>query len=161
MGVSGCGKSSVGASLAAALGLTFVEGDTLHPRANVEKMSKGIALDDADRWPWLEEIGAALRSGSGAGVVVSCSALKRSYRQTLRQAANGALQIVFLQGSRAVLEQRLQQRPDHFMPATLLQSQLETLENPSDETGVITVDIDQPLPVICDSALRAILRVGF
>lgn len=160
MGVSGCGKSSVGGTLAASLGLAFVEGDTLHPPANVEKMTRGIALDDSDRWPWLDEIGVVLRSGSGAGVVVSCSALKRSYREALRQAANGALEIVFLEGSAAVLEERLRQRSDHFMPAALLQSQLDTLEIPTDETGVITVDIDQPLPVICDIALRAVLRTG-
>jgi gluconokinase len=159
MGVSGCGKSSVGEALAARLDLAFVEGDTLHPLANVQKMSKGIALTDVDRWPWLHEIGAILSAGKGPGVVVSCSALKRTYRESLRRAANGSLHIVFLQGSRALLESRLQQRRDHFMPAALLQTQLDTLEIPTGETGVITVDIDQPLPVICDIAFRAISQM--
>ena len=106
MGVSGCGKSSVGAMLAARLGLAFVEGDMLHPPANVEKMSQGVALSDADRWPWLDKVRGAFSAAEGAGVVVTCSALKASYRDHLRRAANGDLQIVFLHGANTVLQRR-------------------------------------------------------
>ncbi|TIM33880.1 MAG: gluconokinase, partial [Mesorhizobium sp.] len=96
MGVSGCGKTSIGEGIAARLGIGFVEGDALHPIQNVEKMSAGVPLDDADRWPWLDLVGRALRTAQGDGLVVTCSALKKAYRDRLRQAAGGDLVFVFL-----------------------------------------------------------------
>ena len=156
MGVSGCGKTSVAEGLAAALGAGFLEGDQLHPQANIDKMSKGIPLTDADRWPWLDRIGAELRAvtGAGAPIVASCSALKRAYRDRLRAEAGGDLSFVFLRGSRELLIGRMQERKGHFMPASLLDSQLATLEDPSGEVGVVTVDIDAPLDEIVATSLQ-------
>lgn len=156
MGVSGCGKTSVAEGLAAALGAGFLEGDQLHPQANIDKMSKGIPLTDADRWPWLDRIGAELHTvtGAGAPIVASCSALKRAYRDRLRAEAGGDLSFVFLRGSRELLIGRMQERKGHFMPASLLDSQLATLEDPSGEEGVVTVDIDAPLDEIVATSLE-------
>ncbi|MBY4633044.1 gluconokinase [Rhizobium croatiense] len=147
MGVSGCGKSSVGAGIAARNGVRFVEGDQLHPAANVEKMAQGIPLTDADRLPWLDRIGDEIKTAQKRpqGLVISCSALKRSYRDRLRQAAGGRLAFVFLEGSRDLLLSRMQARQGHFMPASLLDSQLQTLEPPTGEAGVVTVAIDRAL----------------
>ncbi|MCF3640825.1 gluconokinase [Rhizobium sp. TRM95111] len=158
MGVSGCGKTSVAEGLAAALGLEFVEGDRLHPAANVEKMSRGIALTDDDRWPWLDVIGGEIAAGvaRGKGIVVSCSALRRTYRDRLRSAAGGPLAFVFLKGSRELLLTRMQARKDHFMPVSLLDSQLATLEDPSGEPGVVTVDIAAPIAAIVTAAARGL-----
>ena len=144
MGVSGSGKTTVGAALADALGMEFVDGDSLHPEANVAKMAAGIPLDDADRAPWLDAIGAVLAAGP---VVVACSALKRAYRDRLRAAAP-ALQLVFLDGDRDVLAERMAARPGHFMPASLLDSQLATLERPGPDERALTVDIDEPVAMI-------------
>ncbi|UVK41349.1 gluconokinase [Mesorhizobium sp. AR10] len=162
MGVSGCGKTRVGVEIAARLRLAFVEGDTLHPRGNVEKMSVGIPLTDDDRWPWLNLVGAALRQAheEGRGLVVSCSALKKSYRDRLRHATGGPLFFVFLQGSRAVLQARLAARRDHFFPPALLDSQLSALENPDNEKLVVTVDIDAPVDSITDAALAGLGDFG-
>lgn len=155
MGVSGCGKTSVGAGMAERLRCPFVEGDSLHPPANIEKMSAGIPLTDDDRWPWLDVIGARLAESHACGesLVVSCSALKRSYRDRLRQAAGGKLSFVFLEGPRAVLEARMTTRPGHFMPASLLDSQFATLEVPTGEPGVITIDLTLPLESIISQAV--------
>ena len=144
MGVSGSGKTTVGAALAHALGLEFVDGDALHPAANVAKMAAGIPLDDADRAPWLDAIGAVLAAGP---VVVACSALKRVYRDRLRAAAP-TLQLIFLDGERDVLASRMAARPGHFMPASLLDSQLATLERPTPDEHALTVDIDEPAATI-------------
>ena len=140
MGVSGSGKTTVGAALADALGLRFVDGDALHPAANVAKMAAGIPLGDADRAPWLDAIGAVLAAGP---VVVACSALKRAYRDRLRAAAPG-LQLVFLDGDRALLASRMAARPGHFMPTSLLDSQLATLERPDHDEHALTADIAPP-----------------
>ena len=158
MGVSGCGKTSVAEGLAAALSAAFIEGDSLHPAANVEKMSKGIALSDADRWPWLDAVGRALSEAreEGGDVVVSCSALKKSYRDRLRAAAGDALSFVFLKGSREILLSRMAARQGHFMPASLLDSQLATLEDPTGEPGVVTVQIDRPVDAIVAAALKGL-----
>jgi len=142
MGVSGCGKSFIGSALAAALGLPFLEGDALHPIPNVQKMAAGIALTDVDRWPWLDRIGAEI-AGSKTGVVVSCSALRKAYRDRLRKAAGGPLAFVFLDGAYATLAARVSSRPAHFMPASLLDSQLATLESPAGEPLVLTQAIEQ------------------
>lgn len=158
MGVSGCGKSSVGALLAERLGLPFVEGDSLHPAANVEKMGKGIPLTDEDRWPWLETIGSLMAEtlAKGEGIVVSCSALKKVYRERLRQATGGELSFVYLSGSYELLKERMGARTGHFMPLSLLDSQLATLEVPTGEPGVVTVDIGQTVAGIVDDAMRGL-----
>lgn len=139
MGVSGCGKSRIGAALARSLGLPFVDGDSLHPQTNIAKMSQGQPLTDADRAPWLDAVGAALADGPK---VVACSALKRAYRDRIR-AASDAVTFVHLAGDRAVLQRRVNGRPGHFMPPDLLDSQLATLEAPGADEGAITVDLDQ------------------
>ena len=158
MGVSGCGKTSVAEGLAATLSAAFIEGDSLHPAANVEKMSKGIALDDADRWPWLDIIGHALSDAlaKDESVVVSCSALKKAYRDRLRAAVGGSLSFVYLRGSRDLLLARMTARRNHFMPASLLDSQLATLEDPTGEAGVVTVDIDASIDRIVAAALQGL-----
>ena len=140
MGVSGSGKTTVGAALADALGLPFVDADSLHPAANVAKMAAGIPLDDTDRAPWLDAVGAVLAAGP---VVVACSALKRAYRDRLRAAAPG-LKLVFLDGAPALLASRMAARPGHFMPTTLLDSQLATLERPEPDEHALTADIAEP-----------------
>lgn len=162
MGVSGCGKSSVGEKLAAALHLAFIEGDALHPTANVEKMSKGIPLTDEDRMPWLDRIGEDIRASlaKGEGIIVSCSALKRIYRDRLRAAAGGNLFFVYLEGSKALLTKRMGERKGHFMPASLLESQLATLEVPTGEQGVVTVDIDDTVEGIATTALNGLAALG-
>ena len=137
MGVSGAGKSSVGQALAAQLGAQFIDGDTLHPEANVQKMASGVPLTDEDRWPWLHLVGTQLSSSPGNGTIVACSALRRSYRDAIRTAAP-ATTIILLQADRPALQDRLDQRPGHFMPASLLTSQLETLEElQDDESGLM------------------------
>jgi gluconokinase len=147
MGVSGSGKTTVGAALADALGLPFVDGDALHPAANVAKMAVGIPLDDADRAPWLGAIGRVLAAGP---VVVACSALKRVYRDRLRAAAP-ALQLVLLDGGRELLASRMAARPGHFMPTTLLDSQLATLERPGPDEHALTAEIADPVAEIVTS----------
>lgn len=145
MGVSGCGKSTVGALLARRLGAEFLEGDELHPPRNIERMASGIALTDNDRRDWLLEIAHQLadaRAGRHA-LVVSCSALKRSYRDMLRTAASD-LAFVHLHAGRELLEARLQARPGHFMPSSLLESQLQTLEPPASDERAITLDAALP-----------------
>ena len=136
MGVSGTGKSTVGAALAEALGLPFVEGDDLHPSANRTKMAAGIPLTDADRAPWLDAIAAELHTP----VVVACSALKRAYRDRLREAAPD-LALVYLHGTPELLAARMEGREGHFMPTSLLRSQLDTLEAPDGDENPIGVDV--------------------
>lgn len=162
MGVSGCGKSSVGADLAARLGLSFIEGDVLHPKANVDKMAAGTPLTDEDRWPWLTIIGETMAGTleKGEGIVVSCSALKKIYRDHLRDATGGRLAFVYLEGSHALLSARMGARTGHFMPPTLLESQLATLEVPTGEPGVVTISIDQPVDSIVADALQALGKLG-
>ncbi|MHC1478731.1 gluconokinase [Frateuria aurantia] len=155
MGVSGSGKSTIGQALAEALQLPFCEGDSLHPAANIAKMSAGHPLTDEDRWPWLDLIADWIRTQlqSGHGGVVSCSALRRCYRDRLRQA--GQVRFVYLDISREVLQQRLQGR-HHFMPAALLDSQLQTLEPPSADEAPVVVEGDLDLPTTLQLALRQI-----
>jgi gluconokinase len=162
MGVSGCGKSSVGADLATRLGLPFIEGDVLHPKANVDKMAAGTPLTDEDRWPWLTIIGETIAEAlvKGEGIVVSCSALKKIYRDHLRKAAGEHLAFVYLEGSHALLSARMGARTGHFMPPALLESQLATLEVPTGEHGVVTISIDQPVDSIVADALQALGKLG-
>ncbi len=143
MGVSGCGKSSVAAGLAAALGADWIDGDDLHSAESVAKMRAGTPLSDADRWPWLDRIGARLAEATQGerGLVIACSALKRAYRDRLRAAAPG-LRFVFLDGSAELIGERLARRAGHYMPAGLLASQLQTLERPGAEEGdVLRLDV--------------------
>ncbi|MBL8327400.1 MAG: gluconokinase [Rubrivivax sp.] len=157
MGVSGCGKSTLGRGLAQALGVRYVEGDELHPPRNIERMAAGIPLTDEDRQDWLQAVGAQLSTASaaGEGLVVTCSALRRSYRDGLRAAAPG-LRLVYLRGDEALLAQRLTQRQGHYMPASLLQSQLQTLEPPAADEQPIELDIAAPSAELLAVALRAL-----
>lgn len=148
MGVSGCGKSTVGQGVAELLGLPFLEGDSLHPARNVALMAAGTPLTDSDRAGWLDTIAQRLADTPPTqGLVVSCSSLKRIYRDRLRAATPG-LQFVHLHGSRALLAARLRQRQDHYMPAALLDSQLATLEIPDADEHVLTLDIAEPTDML-------------
>lgn len=163
MGVSGSGKSTIAAGIAQVLSVNFVEGDELHSPRSVAKMKAGIALEDEDRWPWLDRIAAQLadKDRMPAGLVITCSALKRSYRDRIRRGALG-VRFVFLHGPRALVESRLAARAGHFMPSTLLGSQLHTLELPGpDEDDVFHLDISRPTTVVirlAASALRAAIE---
>jgi len=141
MGASGCGKSTLGKALAEALRVPFVEGDALHPPTNVARMAQGIALTDADRAGWLDAIGQRLGAAASAsrGLVVSCSALKRAYRDRLRAAAPD-VRFVHLHGPRELLAARMDARRDHYMPGSLLDSQLETLQRPGPDERAIEID---------------------
>jgi gluconokinase len=157
MGVSGSGKTTVGAALAHRWAAPFVDGDDLHPSANVEKMSRGNPLADEDRWPWLDLVGAVLRAAASRGtVVVSCSALRRAYRDRLRLTTHGAVRFVFLEASRAQIGERMAARSGHFMPAALVDTQFSTLEAPTaDESDVITVSADMPLEPLVETIIAA------
>jgi gluconokinase len=139
MGVSGCGKSTLGRALASKLAWRFIEGDTLHPKSNIAKMAAGLPLDDEDRRPFLEGVAHACAGDCELGVVVSCSALKRSYRDLIRSQAPDVAFLLPLVDRDQLLE-RLEKRLDHFMPASLLESQLAALELPGPDEQVIVVD---------------------
>ena len=155
MGVSGSGKSTIGALVAAALDVPFVDGDSLHPLTNVEKMAAGRPLEDADRWPWLHTVGRALADSGDAGLVMACSALKRSYRDAIRSEAAGVL-FLHLHGEREVLARRLEGRSGHFMPPSLLDSQFATLEPLGADERSVVVDVDATVPEIVDAAVAGI-----
>jgi gluconokinase len=160
MGVCGSGKTTVGERLAERLGVGFRDADEFHPRANVEKMSAGIPLTDDDRIPWLDAIGAAIRNADPGGpVVVSCSALKRAYRERIKEKAGRPVDFVFLNGPVEVLRERMNGRKGHFMPASLLDSQLATLEPPGPDEA-IAVSIEQPVDRIADRVLNALTGSG-
>lgn len=155
MGVSGCGKSTVAAGVAEALGLPMVDGDDLHLVESVAKMRAGIPLDDADRWPWLDRIGKRLREDA-PGCVVACSALKRVYRDRLREAA-APIQFVFLDGEAALIADRMAKRTGHYMQPELLASQFRTLERPgADEADVLRLDISQTISSLMTQAVAAL-----
>ena len=143
MGVAGSGKTTIGELLAHALGIPFLEGDDLHPRANIERMAHGIPLTDEDRRPWLLAIAQRLREAeqSGSGLVVTCSALKRSYRDLLRSHGAAETRFVYLRGSEPTIAERLARRRGHFMPASLLESQFAALEEPGDDEHASVFDI--------------------
>lgn len=158
MGVSGCGKTTVGRALAASAGWRYVEGDELHPPENVALMAAGTPLTDADRQGWLEKIAAVLGEAAerGEGLVVTCSALKRRYRDLLRGPAPG-LRFVFLHGPQALLAERMAARQGHYMPPSLLQSQLATLEPPAPDEAALGLPIGPP-PEALASVAGAWLR---
>jgi carbohydrate kinase (thermoresistant glucokinase family) len=145
MGVAGCGKSTAGEGLSKALGWPFRDADSYHPPANVEKMSRGVALDDADRAPWLAAIAVWIdeRRAQGAPGIVSCSALKRAYRERI-VGARPDVRLVYLRGDRQVIGRRLAARKGHFMPASLLDSQLAVLEEPGEDERPVVVDVAMP-----------------
>ena len=159
MGVSGSGKTTVGAALAQRLHVPFADGDDFHPAENVAKMSAGIPLTDADRLPWLRALAAWLREHSATGGVLSCSALRRSYRDILREGAS-TVRFVHLDGSPEVVARRVAGRPGHFMPATLVESQFATLEPlAADEAGVV-VDLDRPVDELVTATVTALGAKG-
>jgi carbohydrate kinase (thermoresistant glucokinase family) len=158
MGVSGCGKSTVSQALADRLGLDMVDGDDLHLPESVAKMRSGIALQDVDRWPWLDRIGSHLADSpdAGPGRVVACSALRRAYRDRIRARA-GQVCFLFLKGDFELIAQRMRQRVGHYMQAGLLDSQFQTLETPGpQETDVITLYITEPVELLVEQALAAL-----
>jgi len=154
MGVSGSGKSTLGALLARELACPFLEGDDFHDAQAVAKMRAGEPLDDQDRWPWLDRLGAAMSQtlASGGQVVAACSALRRPYRERLRAAISAPTRFVLLDASYDELLRRLTQRADHYMPASLLDSQLATLERPDADEAVFTLDAVLPPERLCQMA---------
>ncbi|MGM1064057.1 gluconokinase [Saccharothrix sp. Mg75] len=154
MGVSGSGKTTTGTALARRLRVAFADADDFHPLANIAKMSAGVPLDDEDRAPWLSAIGDWLAAHRDVGGVVTCSALKRAFRDGLRAAAP-AVRFVHLSGDPDVVRARVAARPDHFMPATLVASQFAALEPlEPDEPGIV-LDLDQPVDALVDACLTA------
>ncbi|MBU3738891.1 MAG: gluconokinase [Rhodoferax sp.] len=157
MGVSGCGKSTVAAALARTLGLPMLEGDDWHTPASVAKMAAGIPLTDADRAGWLDQLAEQLAShgSAGTGCVLACSALRRCYRDRLRSGAPAAC-FVYLHGGRELLAQRLAMRKEHYMPASLLDSQLATLELPQPDEHAVCLDIIQSPPCMVAAVQRVL-----
>jgi gluconokinase len=153
MGVSGSGKTTLGSLLSERIGARFGDADAFHPEANVEKMSKGVALTDDDRWPWLDDIAATMRrwAADGTDVVFACSALKRVYRDRLR-AGRPHMKLIHLAGDETLIASRMERRT-HFMPPGLLRSQLATLEPPSPDEGAITLDISEPPEILLEECL--------
>ena len=155
MGVSGSGKSTIGALIADALGVPFLDADALHPRSNIEKMAAGHPLTDADRWPWLAVVGRRLAAAGESGAVIACSALKRSYRDAIAAQAPDVV-FVHLDGPAHVLGRRLEGRSGHFMPPSLLTSQLAALEPLGRGERGTTVDISGAVPDVVRTAVRGI-----
>jgi gluconokinase len=154
MGVSGCGKTTIGESLAALTGGSFIDADHLHSPGNVAKMRAGIPLTDQDRAAWLDTVGQAITTARSADTptFIACSALKKSYRNVLRQAP-GFPRFIYLYGPQSLLQQRLKERQGHYMPASLLQSQLDALEPPTDDESFLTIDVSPPPQAIAQDIL--------
>lgn len=161
MGVSGSGKTTIAQGVAKRLGWDVLEGDSYHPPANIEKMSHGTPLDDADRWPWLHAIAEAIDAELAAGrsSIVACSALKRSYRDILIGARRDVA-LVYLSGTHALLYERIKHRTGHFMPASLLESQFAALEEPTEDEKPMVVSVDATPEKIVDSVLVAMRARG-
>jgi gluconokinase len=159
MGVSGCGKTAVAEALVARLGWVFQEGDALHPPENVEKMRGGTPLTDDDRWPWLARIAAWIdaRRAAGGDGIITCSALKRAYRDRIIGERTG-VRLVFLHGSRALLAARVAARHHEYMPASLLDSQLATLEPPGADERPISLDVAPPPAALAAAVIAALGR---
>ncbi|MBI1290625.1 gluconokinase [bacterium] len=154
MGVAGCGKSTVGRMLADRLGLPFHDADAFHPSANIAKMASGVPLTDADRWPWLDAMAAEMpRWERLGGAVLACSALREVYRERLRT-GSPQCRFVYLRGDRSLLEQRLAERPGHFMKPGMLDSQLATLEEPAD---AIVADVALSPEEICQRVTNQLM----
>jgi gluconokinase len=159
MGVSGCGKSTLGAILADAFGCPFLEGDSFHSHEAVEKMRGGRPLTDEDRWPWLDRLALASATAieTHGVVVTACSALRISYRDRLRAKIGGQVRFILLDNDRERILARLENRPGHYMPASLLDSQLATLERPTADEGAIILSTDAPPDVLRDRSLAWLL----
>ncbi|TLQ46862.1 gluconokinase [Streptomyces marianii] len=158
MGVAGTGKTTIGPLLAEALGVPYAEGDDFLPAGNIAKMSAGVALDDADRGPWLDAIGRWAHGRAGLGGVVSCSALKRNYRDRLRAAAPD-VEFLHLTGDRALIERRMAERTGHFMPTALLDSQFATLQPLRGDEAGVAVDVSGSPQEITERAVAALRRL--
>ena len=160
MGVSGSGKTTIASRLAARLGWTFEDGDRFHPASNVAKMAAGHPLTDEDRWPWLQAIADEIDAvcQRGGHVVIACSALKRTYRDLLVHGRSD-VRLIFLDGTQAVIADRLARRKGHFMPPGLLDSQFKTLELPKSDENPVTVSIDAPVEAIVDEIARQLRPV--
>lgn len=158
MGVAGSGKTTLASQLAEKLGVPFVEGDSLHPAANVKKMASGIPLTDEDRWPWLDAIGERMEAehATGHGVVVACSALKRTYRDRLRLHVHAKMHFILLDGSRQLISDRMKKRKGHFMPPALLDSQFATLEKPTPDEHAVILDISRSPAELVEDAMKSI-----
>ena len=156
MGVSGCGKTSVGQAIAAHFGIPYIEGDAMHPPANIAKMSAGVPLNDDDRWPWLDALAARLRaeSESSGRAVATCSALKSAYRDRIQAGSGQQTRFIFLDCSREALERNLAGRKGHFMPQSLLDSQLATLQAPYNEARAIIIDGNRPFEAVIRSIVE-------
>lgn len=155
MGVSGAGKSTVGKLIAARLDCPFRDADSFHPAANIEKMASGQPLTDEDRWPWLHAIAAWIGEHRGAGTtcVVTCSALKRSYRDLVTDHQRADVRLVYLKGDIELIEARLARRKGHFMPPALLRSQFEALEEPRADEHALAISIDATPDEIADRVM--------
>jgi gluconokinase len=153
MGVTGSGKSTVGAALARRLGVPFADADDFHPPANVAKMSAGVPLDDEDRWPWLRSIGRWLADRDG---VVSCSALRRAYRDVLREQAPD-VRFVHLAGDRETVRRRVAGRAGHFMPSSLVASQFAALEPLGEDEHGVVLPLDAPVDDLVEAAARSLV----
>ena len=161
MGVAGCGKSSYGARLADQLQATYLDGDDFHPPENIAKMSAGIALDDADRWPWLDEIAANMAKASRASradniIFTGCSSLRRLYRDHLLAGIGAPAHFIYLAADRALITQRMAARDGHFMPNSLIDSQFLTLEIPADNEPASHIDISGSMDVVMTRILAVI-----
>ena len=150
MGVTGCGKTTIGSKLARSLGVLFLDADDFHPEANLKKMSSGIPLDDLDRIPWLESLREGLRSNRGC--VLACSALKQNYRSMLEDTDRNTV-FIMLDISKETARRRLLSRANHFMPETLIDSQFDSLERPTD---ALVIDAEAPVDSVLDVILRKI-----
>ncbi|WP_328783872.1 gluconokinase [Streptomyces canus] len=158
MGVAGTGKTTIGPLLAARLRVPYAEGDDFHPPANIAKMSAGTPLTDEDRWPWLDAIGSWAHGRAELGGVVSCSALKRSYRDRLRAEAPGVV-FVHLAGDRSLIEDRMSHRQGHFMPTALLDSQFATLQPLQEDEAGVVVDVSGSPEEIAGRAAKALAEL--
>ncbi|MER7998918.1 gluconokinase [Streptomyces sp. NPDC095613] len=157
MGVAGTGKTTVGPLLAGTLGVPYAEGDEFHSPENVAKMASGVPLEDADRWPWLDSIGEWAHGRAGRGGVVSCSALKRAYRDRLRAAAPDVL-FLHLTGDRELIGRRMAARKGHYMPTALLDSQFATLQDLGEDEAGVAVDVSGTPEEITERAVAALRR---
>ena len=159
MGVSATGKSSVAKDMAEELGYTFIEGDNFHPPANIRRMADGIPLSDEDRLPWLQTLAGLLAKHHAEGIstILTCSALRRSYRDVLRGAVpDGDVFFVHLHAEFAVLQERMSERDKHFMPTSLLESQFDTLEELQDDEAGVVIDVEPPLDRVVAQAVKAV-----